>query len=248
MQFMYGHRTTSLFTDTEVIAQIGIYVFWIMVLLGAYLRLRKVSAVMSRLAIAAFVSAFIFLIARYGLIFANISVPIGYRHESSIVNLLCWLGITCLFISISGEIEVNRIQGLINAFLNGSFACLSLTYIVYDFLISEQASDHHMATKEWWLSDREFGLALDTANVRKLLGERNGFSPAYIKSRMLDSTTSKYSRDRSVAIQISLASESIGLCISVLLVGLIAWKVLKRRSHQIVCPVSFKLYMGRGAN
>lgn len=238
MQFMYGHRTSSVFTDIEIIAQLGIYLFWILILLGAYLRFRKVPAVMSRLAIATFVSALIFLIVRYGLIFANISVPIGYRHESSIVDLLYWLGITCLLISISGEIEFNRIQGLVNIFLNGSFACLSLTYIVYDFLISEQASDHHMLTKEWWLSDREFGLVLDPANVRKLLGQVSGFSPTYIKSRMLDSTGSKYSKDRSVAIQIGVASDSIGLSISGLLVGMIAWKLLKKRGNQILCPVS----------
>lgn len=158
----------------------------------------------------------------------------GYRAESSIVMLFWKLGLTILFVAISAEIHLGTIARRVNILLNILFAVFNLTHVILDFLISEQAVDHFTASKQWWLSDRDFALTLDGNNIQKLvisgLGGNDGPSPQYIKDRMFDISTKKFLHDRGVAIKIGLITDLFALAIAALLFIMATIRFLKRKT------------------
>jgi hypothetical protein len=242
LQYMYGFSYTSLYTNTELYAQAIIYAIWMLALIGCYLYLRKIQALSTRLAVLAFTVCFAFLVVRFGLLIGDVNVPLGYRHEASIVVLFWRLGMPLLFIAVCGELDLGKLTKLASIIGVSLYAIFNLTYIILDFLISAQAVDHFKAEKEWWLSDRDFGLTYDSSMIKKLKitarGGNDGLSPRYLRDRLFDLSASKFLHDRGLVIKIGLTADFIALALAGFVVAMAALRFVRRKSTFVENPVS----------
>lgn len=89
--FMYGQAYASMYTYVEAIVQASLNIFWLLVLVGFFLRLRKVEAFSIRSAMVMFMISLVFLFVRYILLATEALVLSWYRFESTIGMYQCTL-------------------------------------------------------------------------------------------------------------------------------------------------------------
>jgi len=225
---MYGY----FYSQSELYGQIVLYAIWIIALLVIFSQTFKTKARALQLALVLFPISFIFLCVRYGLIIAESDVPIGYRFESSVVILLQRLGMITFIAGVFPP-ESSKIFKLIFYPFLGVYGVLNITYIIYDFIISNKALDQFKDDWTWRYSDRDFGLtltpyAIDTGLIW------NGdtmLSPIFAASRMFDITDEdNWDAMRGVQIKVGVAADFLALALAVFIAA-IAGLSLVRKSH-----------------
>jgi hypothetical protein len=172
-----------------------------------------------QLAILSYLCAFIFLVVRFSLILAEADVPIGYRHESSVVVLLERLGQVFLFAAAFPSPEARRFTKLVFWPLLGILAALNVAYLILDFLISAFAIDAWKEDWHWRFSDRDFGLVNTPHAIYQLLmnGDSN-LSPFFVEGRMYDVLDEHgWQTRRDTQIQIGVAADFLALALAVFL-------------------------------
>ncbi|KAF2105923.1 hypothetical protein BDV96DRAFT_655197 [Lophiotrema nucula] len=239
MYEMYG----DVYTNTEQYGQVVLYSIWCLALILLFLRswtLRK-QVLWLKVAIVLFFISWVFVCVRFGLIIAQSNVPIGYRFESSVAQILWRLGMVALFAGCFPP-DTGKWQGIFFRFGVMAYLCLSITYTVYDFIISSKALSYFKDDWNWWISDRDFGLTLNEKEIQRLTmrDEKYIYSPFYIWNFFVSSLSDEdnYIVNRGRQIKFGVAADFIALFLAVY-TGVVAWILwVKRRRQQ---PGSEKL-------
>lgn len=86
--------------------------------------------------------SFAFLCTRYGLPVADSSIPIGYRFEASIVDLLWKSRIALLFATIIHYTKAWTLSRIAFWAFWAVFTALTLAYVVLSSIVSNDALNH----------------------------------------------------------------------------------------------------------
>lgn len=230
LQFIYGYRFTSLYSDSDVIGQIVLFAIWSVALIALLLLLNhrwKSAWLPLLISMGSFLASFILLSVRYGLIVGERSVPIEYRYESSVVVLLQRLAMVFLFATVHWELQPRTLSKIVYWIGLAAYAALNVAYLVYDFIISSEALKQFKDDFEWHLSDRDFSLTCTPGMIEKLKTSSLGGSlaPDYIELRMFDPAATDYLHDRDIQVKIGVAADALAVLLA-LVIGvlvLITW-------------------------
>jgi hypothetical protein len=204
------------------------------------IRYRAMKASLVQPAIVVFISSFAFLCTRYALLLADSSVPIGYRFEASIVDLLQKLGIVLLFAAVVQYTRVWKPVRFGLWALLAIYAALSLAYIVLSFIVSQDALNSFKEDWRWHFSDRDFGLTYSAAQIERL--KMNGSTPlafSYLQAVVYDIIGENYLDHRGLQIKIGLATDVLGFLLAVSLIAPAALAWMKKRAHALSSTVSY---------
>lgn len=255
---MYGQRGQALWSDSEVRGQLVVGAIWAVALAVLLVSTcggarplvkgaRGGGMLLLRTAMLLFVAAFAFLCTRYGLVLAGNDVPIGYRHEASVVVLLQRLAMAAL---LAGAYAVAQGEGRQRLGLGvavralfwiglAAYLVLNVAYAIMDFLVSAHALDVFRDSWSWRLGDRDFALAMDAGMVDRLKANQyTVYAPGYVASRMWidpegDDADVAVFRTRDPQIKIGVAADAIALVIvlGLLFMVLGAWVVGRKAEH-----------------
>ncbi|KAF2187522.1 hypothetical protein K469DRAFT_685985 [Zopfia rhizophila CBS 207.26] len=221
MQYIYGDRYISFYSNGELYAQLMLFIIWSITLILLFLlsQTRKTKARWLQLTMGLFLISFILLCARYGLLVSESDVPLGIdlNHLSSFCCInLEWPSYLPQFISCCSIGGVRNTE-------HGVFD-LGFHYI--------------LASPEWiqrYFSDRDFGLTYTARQIRELKTSSDGvsgLSPYYIESRAFDPAADGYLHDRGIQIKISVTADFLAVALAVF-IAVMAGMMWARRSNPV---------------
>lgn len=246
LEFMYGNRFVSYFTNGELYGQIVMAGIWI-IALGVLLVLPRKSrgAVFLYLCQVFFIISFILVAVRYGLILGENNVPIAYRYESSVVVLLQRLAMVFLFAGVHQATQPGLLSKIGYGVGIGVYAILNVVYIIFDFLVSHNGLEFFKDEEVWRVSDRDFTLTMDNSNINlvKTAAAGSGLSPGAIADRFYDEgdTWTDFLKQRDTQVKIGVAADTIAFVLALSFIPLILMTFLRRRkdgSSKVVSSVS----------
>ncbi len=245
---MYGDIQGPLYSDTDLRGQLITYACWIVIISLTLAVSFKPGTRVLQLAMLSFIASFAFLCARYTLLITESEVPVAFRYESSVVVLMWRIGTVALLASTLPSLKgkVSKIYVWIGL---AAYAGLSITFVVYDFLISSVAVKGFKSSPldyGWKITDRDFGLTLTQAMLDAL--EENAqyygdsgwvvdFDNEFVHDKLYDVYDGLFHQQRMEQARIGVAADIVALLLVVSLI-LIAIAARSGRTEYVTSKVS----------
>lgn len=222
----------DLYSNTNLYGQVVVNAIWAATLLVVLLFInRKPAAKLVQTASFCFFTACIFLSVRWGLMIAVNWVPHGYRFEHSVVVLMQRLGVPILLAALIRAMKPSKILGAAPWVGVVILAALNITYIVYDFLLSDASvKEWNHTGGPWRLSDRDFAELMSKSMVGKYSDNPEYRKYATVWSLdditrfrlwlMYDPTEPTIMHNRDIQIKIGLAADVIAMLLVLVIGGL----------------------------
>jgi hypothetical protein len=243
----YGDITGSLYSNTDLYGQIIPYACWIAILLVALVVSLKPCPRLLQLAMFSFICSFAFLCTRYALLLTESDVPIAFRYESSVAVLMWQIG-TVALLNSTLPLPKGKATKIYVWIGSAVYAALSITFVVYDFVISSIAVKGYESSPlnyGWKLTDRDFGLTLTQAMLDVLeynaryygdSGSMEGYDNRFVHDKLYDVNKGLFHRERLQQTRIGVALDIVAL---ILVVSMIIIAIMVRSKG--VEPVTTKV-------
>jgi hypothetical protein len=246
---MYGDIEGPLYSDSDLHGQLISYACWIVIILVTLVLSLKPGTRFLQLALLSFISSFAFLCARYALLLTVSEVPTAFRYESSVVVLMWQIGMVALLASTLPSPIRGKASKIYIWFGLAVYTAVSITFVVYDFLISSIAVKEFKSSPSrygWKITDRDFGLALTQAMLDALednaqfYGDSGwvvGYDNGFVQEKLYDVNNGLFHQERAQQVRIGFAMDIIAL-VFVLSMIFIAIAVRSKGTEPVTGKVS----------
>ena len=245
---MYGHGGTSAYSSGEMYGQLVVYIIWALVLAGLLVKswTMKTRAKLLFSALATLLCSSAFLCTRFGLIVADASVPIGYRYEAAIIDLLWKGGIVLLFATLVHYTKLWKPLRLGFWAFWAIFAVIHFAYVVLSFILSNDAMNNFKQVEpyNWHYSDRDFGLTYSSSQIDRLkINGRVGLRFSHLQDVIGNVVGETYQDHRSTQVKLGLAADVLAFILAIALIvpATFAW-IKKSHPLKSVVSVTCQLY------
>ncbi|KAJ6787542.1 hypothetical protein PWT90_02797 [Aphanocladium album] len=207
---------------------------WAGALLLVFFINRRPAAKLTQFAIFCFFNACVFQSVRWGLILGYVPIPHGYRYEASVIVLTQRLGWVKLLAALVRAMRPGKILGAgpwVGVFVLGA---LNLTYVVYDFILSDLAVKDWTAGSSWTAGDRDFSLLWTEKMVGAYAYQLDEVYPTtYNRDKALQRLWRVYLpqpyaqfKSRGIQVKIGVAADVIALLLVLVIGGLhmVTWR------------------------
>ncbi|KAF2746612.1 hypothetical protein M011DRAFT_74361 [Sporormia fimetaria CBS 119925] len=243
MRSIYGDTQGTVFTRTELLGQLVVYILWCMILILLYSHTIRKRARWLQLAITSFFISTVLLAFRYGFIVGGNSVQPAYRYESSVVTLFQRLGMVFLFIAVLPYHDMHMFTKLAYYPVLAVLAILNFVYIVLDFVISSKALKEYKLWFNWAIGDRDFGLTLTSTEARRLLTLGDTMRTPWTLQKAMYSLgfPTQWYKERNAHLKIGIAIDYIALALSLFVCITAALPRIMRRKGEFGGSGTFSL-------
>lgn len=212
--YMYGHLFQSLWSQSQLMAQLVLAVIWGIISVGfLYCTIKlskkpkdapktKVSKWIRWLGLGflCLLASFALQATRFGLLHDDISVPKSFRLESVFTNLLFNFAIFTIFVSLYSLLDATRRAAEGDTKKPRSFVFrtvkagllvfllvflgLVVAYFIFDLMLALDAMKDFHEWYGWRLADRDFSLTLSSENILRV--KQNAVGETFSPGRVED--------------------------------------------------------------